>query len=189
MDLIDSNGCRLYLNQDERERFKEAATKAPRTVRTFCNTLFYTGCRISEALELTPGKIDLSDEQIIFRSLKKRGDKPKYRAVPVPPALLDELNLVHGLQEGGTPRDARLWSWCRTTAWRRVIEVMAAAGIEGAYATPKGLRHSYGVNAVLKNIPPNKLQQWLGHEDMATTAIYANVLGDEAKALAAKMWE
>ncbi len=48
-------------------------------VRTFCLTLAYTGCRISEALELTPERVDLSDKSITFRTLKQR-DKIKYRS-------------------------------------------------------------------------------------------------------------
>jgi integrase/recombinase XerD len=49
----------------------------------------------------------------------------------------------------------RLWKWSRTTAWRRVKGVMAAAGISGAFAMPRGLRHSFGVNAFQSSVPPH----------------------------------
>jgi len=67
-------------------------------VRTFCSLLYYTGCRISEALHLTPRRVDFADQVIIVESLKKRR-KGVYRAIPVPPALLDTLDMVHGLKE------------------------------------------------------------------------------------------
>ena len=54
---------------------------------------------------------------------------------------------------------------------------MGAADIRSLPATPKGLRHGFGVHAVMCGIPLNLIQKWLGHADIATTAIYTNVLG------------
>jgi predicted flavoprotein YhiN len=42
--------------------------------------------------------------------------------VPVPAALLDALDLVHGIRDRKTR--ARLWTWSLKTAYTRVIEVM-----------------------------------------------------------------
>ncbi|MGI9481871.1 MAG: hypothetical protein ACR2OR_05895 [Hyphomicrobiales bacterium] len=53
MRLYDERNQRLYINSDERNRFIKAAESADRFARTLCFTLLYTGCRISEALELT----------------------------------------------------------------------------------------------------------------------------------------
>jgi integrase len=57
--------------------------------------LHATGCRISEALALTGQQIDPSGRVVVFESLKKRR-KGVYRAVPVPPELLDALDLMSG---------------------------------------------------------------------------------------------
>ena len=65
---------------------------------------------------------------------------------------------------------------------------MGAADIRSLPATPKGLRHGFGVHAVMCGIPLNLIQKWLGHADIATTAIYTNVLGPEERAVAARMW-
>jgi integrase len=68
--------------------------------------------------------------------------------VPVPPELLDALDLVHGIREaqGRGQAKAHLWPWSRMTAFRRVQEVIGAAGIpDGPHACPKGLRHGFGV--------------------------------------------
>lgn len=76
----------------------------------------------------------------------------------------------------------------RTTAWCYVKAVMAAARIAGLHSSPKGLRHWFGVHAVHSGVPLNLLQRWLGHEDIATTAIYADVMGAEEREIAARMW-
>ena len=71
MELFDKQGQRLYLNEKERGAFRDTAELASREVRTFCHVMLYTGCRISEALELVPERIDYSDQVIVIRSLKK----------------------------------------------------------------------------------------------------------------------
>jgi hypothetical protein len=41
-------------------------------------------------------------------------------------------------------------------------EVVAEAGIPGTPAMPKGLRHSFGVNAFETSVPPHLVQRWAG---------------------------
>ncbi len=189
--LYDQSGHRKYLTPSEREAFLKAADAASREVRTFCAMLTYTGCRISEALNLTADRVDLEAGAIVFETLKKRR-RGVYRPVPVPPVFLDTLNMVHDLrtaQKGkGRGQGVRLWEWSRPTAWRRVCEVMEAAGIAGVHATPKGLRHGFGIKAVTSGVPLNALQKWLGHAQLSTTSIYADATGPEAQQLAEKMW-
>jgi len=156
MSLYDPKGHRKYLTPTERETFLRAADDAEREVRTFCATLAYTGCRISEALALTADRVDLKDGTLIFESLKKRR-AGVYRPVPVPPALMDALNMVHDIRAAQKRRDrgraVRLWPWARNTAWRHVGAVMKAARIKGPHATPKGLRHGFGIKAVTSGVP------------------------------------
>lgn len=143
MRLYDLQGQRKYLTPVERTEFLQAAKGAPEEVRAFCWTLAYTGCRISEALALTAARVDLGDGVLVIEGLKKRR-KGVYRAVPVPPPFLDALDLAHDLTAARRQPDGgagiRLWQWSRATAWRRVCDVMEAAGIAGLHATPKGLR-------------------------------------------------
>jgi integrase len=189
--LHDHHGHRKYLTPAERQDFLHAAEDALRQICTFCGTLAHTGCRISEALALTADRVDLTDGVLVFESLKKRR-RGVYRAIPVPPLFLDTLASVHDLKtahggpDGG--RGVRLWSWSRPTAWRHVCAVMSAAGIAGLHATPKGLRHGFGVQAVVSNVPLNLTQKWLGHAQLSTTAIYANAIGPEEKQIAERMW-
>ena len=191
MQLHIADGARKYLTTGERDGFLQAAERADRQVRTLCMTLAYAGCRLSEALALSVDRVDLAAGVLVFESLKKRRDGI-YRTVPVPAALLETLNMVHGIRElqgqRGKGRGVRLWPWSRMTGWRAVHAVMQAAGLDGVHASPKGLRHGFGVAAVTAGIPLNMVQKWLGHAQLTTTAIYADAVGTEEKDIASRMW-
>jgi len=182
MRLHTVDGARKYLTAGERDAFLRQAELADRQVRTPCMTLAYAGCRLSEALALTADRVDLAAGVLVIESLKKRRTGV-FRAVPVPPALLETLNMVHGIRElhsrRGKGLGVRLWPWSRMTGWRTVHAVMADAGLDGPHASPKGLRHGFGVSAVSAGIPLNLVQKWLGHAQLTTTAIYADAVGTE----------
>jgi site-specific recombinase XerD len=65
---------------------------------------------------------------------------------------------------------------------------MHSAGVSGAQASPKGLRHGFGVAAVQAVVPLNLVQRWLGHADLATTAIYVDAVGIEERDMVARIW-
>ncbi|WP_168199338.1 tyrosine-type recombinase/integrase [Pseudorhodobacter turbinis] len=197
MTLFDPNGNRLYLNAEERAAFLKLARQRPARDRTVCETLHYTGCRPSELIEITPARIDLSGTAVTIRSLKKRKDssgeqKAVYRSVPVPPEYLDTLNTAHGIREAQKSRrlaHVPIWALSRVRIWQIVKGVMIEAGIADApHRSPKGLRHGFGVNAVVKGIPLHMLQKWMGHAQLSTTTIYANAIGKEEQDIAARMW-
>jgi len=190
MSLYAAAGGRKYLNAAERRRFIEAARLARPDVRLFCLVLGWSGARISEVLALTPAAVDVESGVATLRTLKRR--KPGImRQVPLPSDVLKELDSVFDLT--GAQRDPeraqqRIWNWSRTTAWRYVKAVMLSADVVGTSAMPKGLRHSFGVNAFQSNVPQHLVQRWLGHASLRTTAIYADVVGPEERAFAERMW-
>jgi len=150
MSIHDQAGGRKYLTGAEHARFLQAVDLAPRDVRAFCHTLAWTGCWVSEALALTGERVDVAAGAVTFETLKKRR-RGLFRTVPIPPELATMLDLVFGLR--GPAAKAPLWPFSRATAWRWVKAVLAAAGIEGAQASPKGLRHALGVAAVGQGHP------------------------------------
>jgi integrase len=82
LSLFDRDGKRKYLNVAERLRFFRSVHKVDCPAeRSFLLTLIYTGCRISEALNLRPGDIDFSEKIVVFRTLKQR-NFVRYRAIP-----------------------------------------------------------------------------------------------------------
>lgn len=186
--LFLQSGARKYLNGEERRLLLRSAHEQGGEKGLFCWVLIETGCRISEALALAGRNIDIAHRSIIVECLKKR-KRSVYRAIPVSDALIQDLNGFFRLKDRyGLKREERLWQWCRMTAYRHVTSLMTDSGVHGPHATPKGLRHGFGVAAVSAGIPLNLVQRWLGHADMRTTAIYANVSGEEERRIASRMW-
>lgn len=181
--MFDRQGGRKYLNDAERRAFHGTAQKvSDASMRAFCLTLFYTGCRISEALNLTVQRVDTSQKCVVFETLKRRR-REVFRDVPVPEVLIE---LLSELKDQDMAR--RLWPFSRPTAYRMVKACMKQAGIVGGMASPKGLRHGFAVACIGKNIPLPTLQKWMGHARLETTAIYIGVSGSEERELARRLW-
>lgn len=180
MSLYDAAGARKYVNLAEGQRFVSAATKLDARRQAFCLVLALTGCRVSEALALTQSQIDDTLGCLSFRTLKRR--KLVYRQVPVPDWMMHNLLALEPVGEG------RLFPWCRQTGYRIVKRTMLAAGIEGACACPKGLRHRFGVVAGAQRVPPGVLMRWLGHANLKTTVLYQECVGEEERLIAERMW-
>ncbi len=181
--LYAPSGARKYINSAERARFLQAANTRDPALRALCLMLVYTGCRLSEGLNLTADAVQADNGTIAIVSLKKRRTG-LIREVPVPDALIEAI-VRTGEDFGGGDH---IWPWRRTWAWTLVKRVMAQAGIAGIHATPKGLRHGFAIHALECGIPLTMIQKWLGHAQLATTAIYANAVGPEERNIAAKMW-
>lgn len=186
--LYSCSGQRKYLTPEERARFLGAAWRCERAeLRTLCLTLAWTGCRISEALALTERCIEIEAGFIAVTTLKRRSRVPVIREIPIPPDLITELIAVHGID--GTHPDRRLWTFSRSRAWALIKQVMRTANVaDGIHATPKGLRHGFGLHAIRSGVPLNLVQKWLGHARMETTAIYLDAVGPEERAMAERMW-
>jgi integrase/recombinase XerD len=180
---LSHSGQRKYVLPTERKTLTEVCQSLPTPERLFILTLLHTGCRLSEALELTDGSLDARAGYVLFRTLKQR-DTTRHRAVPIPDDLMEGLVAYSASNDG-----LRIWRVGRTQAWTWVKQAMQQAGITGTAATPKGLRHGFGVACVEVGIPLTLIQKWMGHADLRTTAIYLNVSGAEERRQAMKLWE
>jgi integrase/recombinase XerD len=178
----DSVGRRKYLTKSEGAKFLLHARKLNDSARLLCETIYFTGCRISEAISLTKDDIDTAQSVIRILTLKKR-NQAETRRVPVPPNLAKELRELETNESAD-----QLWLYSRTTAWRIIKVVMQQAGIEGIHATAKGLRHGFGVRGAMGKVPVNIIQRWMGHADPSTTAIYLAVRDDEERELIKRTW-
>jgi len=182
--VFDPEGNRKYLNRSEREAFFQVVKHEPNPFRkTFCLTLFYTGCRISEALNLTWERIDFRGQALVFETLKRR-KRGCFRSVPIPETLLNEM----GELEIPFGSDGRVWPYSRTTAYRLIKSKTTEANLTGARACPKALRHSFAIAYISRNIPLAIVRKWLGHARLETTAIYLDVIGEEERELAKRLW-
>jgi integrase len=140
----------------------------------------WCGCQRRLALHALESNLGVKSQsllKIVKKSLAHRHAKRGSTATcpspcPAPLPSSTALDLVHGIRgvqarrgKGrGEPHD-RLAGRPRGNA---------AAGLDGPQASSKGLRHGFGVAAVSATIPLNLVQKWLGHAQLATTAIYAS---------------
>jgi integrase len=179
--VFDVYGCRKYLNRSEIRDFLNSTEEATSDIHAFCRLLAETGCRISEALSITPGRIDMSGPTIIFESLKKRR-KGIFRRVPISPGLARLLTEISG------SNGSQIWTWSRTTAWRHVHNHLVDAKVKGPQACPRGLRHGFAVAALGAGAPLNLVQAWLGHSNIETTSLYAVAVGPEEREIVERIW-
>ena len=107
-----------------------------------------------------------------------------FRAVPIPDHLVKLLGEVLTTVE---PSDL-IWHFSRATAYRLIKGQMTRAEISGAMASPKGLRHGFAIACIAQNIPLPTVKKWLGHARLETTAIYLDVIDDEERNLARRLW-
>lgn len=187
--LYTTTGERKYLNHAERQRALAVMASLPVQNCLFALTLAWTGGRISEVLALTSASFQIEEGMVALRTLKRR--KHHVREVPIPPSVMHQLDRHFHISERQRDPSAahrRLWPWHRATAWRCIRQVMCRAGVVGPHATPRGLRHAFGVGTLQSGAPLNLTQRWLGHARLSTTAIYADVSGAEEMAFAARFW-
>lgn len=177
--VYDALGQRKYLNAQERQRFLDHVEGVADVKRALCLVLAYSGCRVSEALQLRYSQVEPGC--IIFRTLKRR--KRHFRAVPVP-LFVTDLLLSMATGQG----DAPLFTIHRSTAWRWIERAMQHACITGPQACPKGLRHGFGMRAATGSVPGRLIQRWMGHARRETTDHYLEAVGDEERYFAARMW-
>jgi site-specific recombinase XerD len=65
----------------------------------------------------------------------------------------------------------------RNKVWRTVVQTAKAAGID-RHVHPHLLRHTFASHCYQRGIPPQVVQQWMGHAQISTTERYAHLAPD-----------
>jgi integrase/recombinase XerD len=141
--------------------------------------LYGSGARVSEAVGLDLGKVDLDDRVVIVT-----GKGAKQRLVPLGgkavTAILrwlpDRMSLLHRLQRGDpvflNMRGRRL---SRQGMFEIVRSNAEKAGIPKEKVSPHVLRHSAATHMVEAGADLRSVQEILGHATISTTQIYTRV--------------
>jgi integrase/recombinase XerD len=141
--------------------------------------LYGTGARVSEAVGLDLGKLDLEDRVVIVT-----GKGSKQRLVPlggmaaaaISRWLPDRLALLHRTQ-GGDPLFLNLRG--RRLSRQGMFDVVRAnakrAGIPEERVSPHVLRHSAATHMVEAGADLRSVQEILGHATISTTQIYTRI--------------
>lgn len=139
--------------------------------------LYGAGLRISEALSLTGADAPLDD---VIRVMGKGG---KVRLVPVLPVVRDAVERYRALSPHPLTAGAPLFRGVRGGALgpravqARMESLRAQLGLP-ATATPHALRHAFATHLLAHGADLRAIQELLGHADLSTTQIYAEVDAD-----------
>lgn len=193
--LFSDTGERKYLNADERKRFYQALPVIENLAeRAFVEFIFWTGCRISEALEMVYQRVNVESASVALKSKKKRGKlkNKHFRIVPVPRDFMTFLDKALGVSEILSDELAdhtrQLWYFKRKKGGKLVEKAMIKAAIFGIRATSRGLRHTFGVHCILKGVPEIRLQRYMGHSKLRSTAKYVQLVGMEDREILSRTW-
>ena len=135
--------------------------------------MYQTGLRISEALSLTPAKIDRFEGKPILDIIGK-GRKP--RLVSCPENLVNKL-MSYAYHKKLDPHD-RFFSFNRTRGWQIIKESAIKAGFEKR-VFPHLLRHSASIERLRQTGNPKALQHHLGHSSITMVMRYLSTLTQE----------
>jgi integrase/recombinase XerD len=169
------------LSPSEAERLIDAAAgTTPRTLRdrALVELLYGAGLRVSEAVGLEKGGVDL--DQRLVRTIGKGG---KERVVPVGRQAVEALRRYLGrgrphLDRRHRPElflNAQGGALTRAGAFLILRKLAAKAGLEPERVHPHLLRHSFATHLLEGGADLRSVQEMLGHADLATTELYTHV--------------
>src|SRR5262249_10918436 len=180
---LPKRGRRLprTLSPAEAERLIDAAAGAsPRALRdrALVELLYGAGLRVSEAVGLDRGGVDL-DERLV----RCPGKGGKERVVPVGRAAVEALRryLARGRPHLDRRRRPELFlnaqggPLTRAGAFLVLRRLAAKAGLEPERVHPHLLRHSFATHLLEGGAHLRSVQEMLGHADLATTELYTHV--------------
>ena len=160
--------------------------------RVILELLYATGCRISELVTLNISAIqiktkDNKNNKILeiddFILLKGKGNKERF--VPIRKKshsiIIEYLNIrkTFNISNKFLFSNSKN-SYLSPRQVRHVLTLIAKqTGIKTLY--PHMLRHSFATHLLSKGLDIREIQELLGHSDINTTAIYADVVNDELK--------
>ena len=175
---------RVNLTEDE-IKVLFAATKEP-LIKLVFQTLYYTGLRVSECVNLTMACIDFTNNIILVKSGKGNKD----RSIPMNSKLRTLLMDYTGGWRNGVNTDrlfcTRSGGICPSYINRKLKISAKEAGIV-KYLTAHILRHSFASNLLRNGVDILRIQKLLGHSSIKTTSIYTHTnivdLGQAVNAL------
>lgn len=143
--------------------------------RVLLLTLYSTGLRLAEGLNLLPEDIDSG--RMVIRVQQGKGNKDRF--VPLAPKLLLELRQHYRrtspktwLFEGRTGRPLS-----KSVIQRACARARLRAGIS-KHVTPHVLRHSFATHLLVAGTDISTVQLLLGHAELSSTGIYLHVAVD-----------
>ncbi len=175
---VEKKAPAILSEEDTMRLLEQAKGDSPKELRdrAMLELLYATGIRVSELISLELTDINLQMEYITCR------DGGKERIIPF--GTVARQALEQYLKEGRSAlskEDGRyLFTNCSGQAmsrqgfWKLIKSYGKKAGITGEL-TPHTLRHSFAVHLVSNGADIRSVQEMLGHSDISTTQMYAQI--------------
>lgn len=174
MGKADANKMNFW-TKDEYERFLKTVDKSGYYHMLF-ELLFWTGCRIGEALALTQKDVDLVNSCIYINKTYYRGNStdvitsPKTetsnRTIDIPEFLLDELKEYMG-RIYGIEGNERIFPITTRAVQAYMKRHVVVAGVKEIRV--HDLRHSHVAYLIDQGVEPLLIKERLGHRDIKIT--------------------
>ena len=168
---LDKKGARQALTVEELERLRDAC-KTYRE-KALIEFLVSTGCRLSEVAQLRAADLNLADRSV---QVTGKGDKDRVVYFSVRARLMVQEYIVQ--RKGGDGlfvSNKSPYEPLKPRAIQRIVRSLSErAGLEGR-VHPHLLRHTFATHALNGGMDVTVIQRLLGHEDIATTQIYAEL--------------
>ena len=156
--------------------------------RALIETLYATGARVTEIIQLNIGDISRTEGDTV--TVKVRGKGGKERLVPMGKfaqhALDQYLTRARPSMARSSQSDALFINekqgsrLTRQSAWQIVMKAAEKAGIERDIS-PHALRHSFATHLLDGGADIRVVQELLGHSSVTTTQIYTLVTIDKLR--------
>ena len=154
--------------------------------RAMLETLYATGFRVSEAVNMGLNQLDL-----VSGVCRAVGKGNKERQVPLGEQAIDWLrryltesrgNLLGQKQSAAVFVTRRGQSMTRQAFWRNIRHYALVAGIT-SHLSPHTLRHAFATHLINHGADLRSVQMLLGHSSLSTTQIYTHVASARLKSL------
>lgn len=166
---FDKKSARQALSAEELERFRDACENY--RDKALVEFLVSSGCRLSEVAGLNMADLNLAERSVTVHG---KGDKDRVVYFSVRARLM--LQEYAKERKGGTGLFVSTKSPylpLKPRAIQRIIHsISERAGLAGR-VHPHLLRHTFATHALNSGMDISAIQRLLGHEDIATTQIYA----------------
>jgi len=174
---LDRKGARHALTVDELERLRDACVGY--RDKAIVEFLVATGCRISEITSLYVDNLNFAE-----CSVQVTGKGDKARIVYFTPAARLMVQKYTVERKGGTALFASSkapYTALKQRAIQRIINTIGKRANLNTSIYPHLLRHTFATHNINKGMDVMVIQRLLGHEDIATTQIYATMNEDVVK--------
>ena len=154
--------------------------------KALLETLYSTGIRVSELVDL-----DVADVDMIGEAIRVRGKGRKERIAPVGGAAIEALGAYLQMRStvrfGPASDPAAMFvnkhgrRLSARSVRRKLDKYLVQAGIDPTHVSPHTLRHSFATHLLNNGADLRSVQELLGHRSLSTTQIYTHLTTSRIK--------